>query len=94
MNLINVGGDGAKYTSFTCTVPRVVLIPEISPILPKMQYRVSASTQVFVPNRYYLMTLHKERLKHARCDAAFVKGWRWKVGMGNASSPTYVLSIY
>ena len=70
---------------------------EIPEILPKMQNRVSASTQVYeqIRNHHRTHLLPRQRTSQTlQCYAAFGNGLRWKAGMGNASSPTDVRWSY
>ena len=67
------------------------------PRLRRPRGGLSASTPVYAPIRYLHVThlLHGQRTSQTlRCYAASVTGRRRRVGMGNASSPTYVRSSY
>ena len=72
-------------------VPNPIPVLEMPPILPKMQYRVSASTKVNAMIHYFHVTppLHREYHKH------YVGMLRSLTGeVGNPSPPTYVRLSY
>ena len=74
-------------------VPKPITVSEILPILPRMQYWVSASLCA-APILANLLDRPRTSLKHYSVMLRSFNGQRWKVGMGHESSPTQVCLSY